>query len=137
MYTTIVIPTFNEEANVGYMIEHIRSLEFDIVVCDGHSTDRTREIAAAMGATILQRDGFGKGSAIIKAVDYALENGYDYVATIDCDRTYDYRDIPLLAEHISRYDMVANVLLQPVPMEACPPAGLKSFRWVTRPNWSY
>ncbi len=43
----IVIPTFNEEANIGTLLDHItrtNSSEIKIIVVDGLSTDRTREL---------------------------------------------------------------------------------------------
>jgi len=59
---SIVIPAFNEEKLLGESLAQIKSAaatfskldwEFEIIVCDNNSTDRTAEIARAAGATVV------------------------------------------------------------------------------------
>jgi len=55
---SIIIPTFNEEENIAETIDQVRKRDpghyaIEIIVSDGHSTDRTREIAAKAGATVV------------------------------------------------------------------------------------
>ena len=59
---SIVIPAFNEERLLGASLVQIKSAsmafsrigwEFEIVVCDNNSTDRTPEIARAAGAIVV------------------------------------------------------------------------------------
>ena len=45
MKVTVVIPTKNEEQNLPEVIEAVRPFADEILVVDGHSTDRTREVA--------------------------------------------------------------------------------------------
>lgn len=108
MRILVCLPTYNEHVNIRSMITSIHELGYDIVVCDGHSTDGTPDIARQMNVAVLERDGFGKGSAIIKGVHYALENDYDYFVNIDCDQTYEADDIRLLVEEAPDYDMVVG-----------------------------
>ncbi|MEM2817169.1 MAG: glycosyltransferase, partial [Archaeoglobaceae archaeon] len=45
MNVTVVIPTLNEEKGIGGVVESFKNLGFDVLVIDGNSKDRTREIA--------------------------------------------------------------------------------------------
>lgn len=49
---TVVIPVRNEEANLGACLDRLHAFA-SVVVVDSSSTDRTREIAEAAGATYL------------------------------------------------------------------------------------
>jgi len=42
---TVVIPTRDEEGLIGEIIDAVRPACDEVLVVDGHSTDRTREIA--------------------------------------------------------------------------------------------
>lgn len=86
MDVCILIPTLNEEKSIGDIIERFKRLGFDnIFVIDGHSTDRTVEIAKSKGAKVVLQSGKGKGQAIIEAFQL-LDN--EVVVMIDGDGTY-------------------------------------------------
>ena len=62
MKISIVIPAFNEERLLGESLAQIkaaarvfapRGWDFELIVCDNNSTDRTSEIARAAGATVV------------------------------------------------------------------------------------
>ena len=102
-----VIFTKNEEGGIAEVIRLTRPLVDDVYVVDGHSKDRTREIAAAEGAKILLDNGKGKGDGIrtaIKKIDF------DILVFIDADGSHDPRDIPKLVAPIKegRADMVVG-----------------------------
>ena len=75
------IITFNEADRIEACV---RSIEFcdEIVVVDAHSTDRTRELAATLGARVIERDWPGYRSQKQFAVDRAR---YDWVRCLDAD----------------------------------------------------
>jgi rSAM/selenodomain-associated transferase 2 len=54
---SVIIPALNEEANVGRLVEYLRlhggTALAEILVVDGGSRDRTRQIAAEAGAQVL------------------------------------------------------------------------------------
>src|SRR2546425_13095881 len=73
-----IVPSLNEEASVGRVIDEIRAFDagFDIVVVDDGSTDRTAGIAADRGAHVLRLPfNLGIGGAAPTGYRVALEHG--------------------------------------------------------------
>ena len=100
MNTCILIPTLNEEANIGWVIEGFIKQGFtDIFVIDGRSTDRTREIAERMGAKVVIQTGKGKGQAIREA--FGMIDS-DVVVIVDGDGSYLPDEVNRLLEPIRR-----------------------------------
>ena len=102
---TVVVPTRDEEGLVGEIIDAVRPSCDEVLVVDGHSKDRTREIAAAHGARVVLDHGKGKGEALRLALEEATG---DIVVFIDADGSHDPRDIPALVAPIAagQADMV-------------------------------
>jgi dolichol-phosphate mannosyltransferase len=69
-----------------------------VLVIDGRSTDRTREVAEAHGARVVLDGGKGKGQAIRQALG---ETTTDIVVFIDADGSHDPKDIPALVAPIA------------------------------------
>jgi dolichol-phosphate mannosyltransferase len=68
-----------------------------VLVIDGHSSDRTRDIAAAHGARVELDGGKGKGEALRRSMTSASG---DIVVFIDADGSHDPKDIPALVAPI-------------------------------------
>lgn len=96
---TVVIPARNEERSLGDVIRGCRPYADEILVVDGHSRDRTAEIARSLGARVILDGGRGKGDAIRCA---AAEIGTDVAVFIDADGSHDPNDIPALLEPIEK-----------------------------------
>ncbi len=96
---TVIIPTLNEEATIGGIIERSLPYADEIMVVDGHSSDRTREIARNMGAKVILDNKKGKGEAIRHSLAYVT---HGIVVFIDADGSHNPEDIPKLAEPILR-----------------------------------
>lgn len=94
---TVVIPTRDEEGLIGEIVDAVRPHGDDVLVVDGHSRDRTREIAAAHGATVILDNRKGKGEALRLSIKEATG---DIVVFIDADGSHDARDIPALVDPI-------------------------------------
>jgi dolichol-phosphate mannosyltransferase len=100
-----VIPTRDEEGLIGTIIDEVRPYADEVLVIDGHSRDRTRDIAAARGARVVLDRGKGKGDAIRLAFEVAAG---DIVVFIDADGSHESKDIPALVAPIAagQSDMV-------------------------------
>src|SRR4051812_42261286 len=94
---SVVIPTRDEEGLIAAIVEAVRPHATEILVVDGHSTDRTREIAAACGARVILDAGRGKGEALRRSFTEARG---EILVFIDADGSHDPNDIPRLVAPI-------------------------------------
>lgn len=92
---SVVIPTRDEEAAIGRVIDEVRaalsSMDHEILVVDTDSRDRTREIAAQRGARVVDEPRRGYGRAY--RTGFAAASG-EIVATLDADLTYPAERLP-------------------------------------------
>lgn len=84
---SIVVPTYNEEKNIERCLlalcnQSIPREDLEIIVVDGGSTDRTREIAAQYADVVMMQTSEGVGGARNDGFKAAK---YDIVATTDAD----------------------------------------------------
>lgn len=87
---SVLIPTLNEAPTIGSVVKEFQQLGYThILVMDGHSTDKTLEIARGLGVTVKTQTGKGKGNAIIEALEQIKQ---PYVVLVDGDGTYTARD---------------------------------------------
>ena len=102
---SVVIPAKNEQQNIAAMVRSVKPYADEVVVIDGHSADKTREVAQDEGAVVFLDDGKGKGSGIRKAIEVVKG---DVIVFIDADGSHDAADIPALVEPIveDRADLV-------------------------------
>ena len=92
----ILIPTLNEEESIQPVIREFRDLGYDnILVVDGHSTDKTVEKAKEAGAKVFIQSGSGKGQALKEVFGHIKEK---YILLIDGDGTYLPRDAARMLE---------------------------------------
>ena len=104
---TVVIPAKDEEGLIGEIIESVRPYADEVLVVDGHSRDRTRDIAIEHGARVIQDNGRGKGEALRLSIDAATTG---IVVFIDADGSHDPKDIPAMVAPIiaGNADMVVG-----------------------------
>jgi len=89
-----VIPCYNEEEGIRYVIERMPDYVDEIVVVDNSSTDRTGAIAREMGARVVLEKRKGYGRAYKTGIPAARS---DIVVTLDGDGSYPVEEIgPLL-----------------------------------------
>jgi glycosyltransferase involved in cell wall biosynthesis len=94
-----VVPALNEEGSIARVIEEIRAFDpgFEIVVVADGSTDRTPEVAAAAGATVLRLPfNLGIGGAVQTGFRYAAENGFELAVRVDGDGQHDPSELPAI-----------------------------------------
>jgi dolichol-phosphate mannosyltransferase len=94
---TVVVPAKDEEGLIGEIVDEVAPYADEVLVVDGHSRDRTREIAAAHGAHVILDGGRGKGEALRLSLREATG---DIVVFIDADGSHETKDIPRLVTPI-------------------------------------
>jgi dolichol-phosphate mannosyltransferase len=92
-----IIPTLNEETTLADVIVRCKPFVDEILVIDGHSKDRTAEVARSHGARFELDDQKGKGAAMRRAA--RMVQG-DILVFIDADGSHIPEDIPKLVEPI-------------------------------------
>jgi glycosyltransferase involved in cell wall biosynthesis len=88
----VIIPAYNEEANVAQVIQSVRQClpAADVVVINDGSSDRTARVAAQAGARVISHPyNMGYGAALQTGYKYARENDYRLLAQIDADGQHD------------------------------------------------
>ena len=88
----IMIPAYNEEKNIGEVIESLRrDAPFaDLLVIDDGSKDSTFDACRLLGADCARhRVNLGLSMAIRTGMKYALEHGYRYALQFDGDGQHD------------------------------------------------
>jgi len=105
--TLVVIPTYNEQANIVDMIAAVLNQPhaFHLLIIDDNSPDGTaldveRLMPTYNGRLFLQkRSGkLGLGTAYITGFKWALEHHYDYIIEMDADFSHKPTDLPRLLE---------------------------------------
>ena len=88
----VIIPAYNEEKAIGYVIQDIPSSVSEVIVISNNSTDDTIQVAKNAGATVLSESRKGYGYACLKGMEYIaqLETKPDIIVFLDGD----YSDYP-------------------------------------------
>jgi glycosyltransferase involved in cell wall biosynthesis len=107
----ICLPAYNEEENIGAVLDEIISSipgGFDVLVVDDGSTDRTRCICKLKNIMVIsQIYNMGYGAALKTAYKYATDHGYDYIIQMDADGQHDVSNIKYLYQALTEYDETA------------------------------
>lgn len=88
----VIIPAYNEEKAIGYVIQDIPSSVSEVIVISNNSTDDTIQVAKNAGATVLSESRKGYGYACLKGMEYIAqqETKPDIIVFLDGD----YSDYP-------------------------------------------
>lgn len=90
---SVIICTFNEEKNLPYVLPRIPAWVDEILLVDGHSTDKTIEVAKKLrpDTKVLYQPDKGKGDALRHGFKHASG---DIIVTLDADGATDPGDMP-------------------------------------------
>ncbi len=92
---SVVIPTHNEAQSIGRVLADLPAdIVTEILVVDSNSTDGTPEIAARMGARVVQEPRRGYGQACLTGL--AAANSPDVVVFLDGDYSDRPSELPIL-----------------------------------------
>ena len=86
MELSVVIITYNEEANIGRCLKSVQAVADDVVVVDSFSTDKTKQIVATHGARFVEHAFEGH----IEQKNWAITQAkYPWVLSLDADEALD------------------------------------------------
>ncbi len=93
------LPVYNEEKYLLDVLPVVKRYSQDVLVVDDGSSDRTPHLLAEMEgiAVIRHPQNQGYGAGLKSAFQFAIDNGYDALVTIDCDGQHEPRLIPEIA----------------------------------------
>ena len=82
-----IVPAYNEAGAIAGTIADIHAYtDFDVLVVDDGSTDRTADAALGAGAAVLRHPfNLGIGGAVQSGYRYAKDNDYDIAVQVDGD----------------------------------------------------
>ena len=110
MRTLVVLPTFNEAANIARVLRRVRNAvpTADVLVVDDASPDGTAGVARAVGAElggidVLDRTAkLGLGSAYRDGFAEGLRRGHHILVEMDSDLSHDPNALPALLDAVER-----------------------------------
>lgn len=106
---SVVVPVYNEEENVGLLVGRIEDAlqgkDYEIILVDDGSTDRTRQEIRKLNnphvALIELKKNYGQSLALAAGIDYAKG---DYIITMDGDLQNDPGDILMMLNKAKNED---------------------------------
>jgi len=110
----VVIPTYNEVANIELVVDRVRASVPDahVLVVDDGSPDGTGAVADRLaqhdaGVHVLHRPAKeGLGAAYLAGFDWGLEQGYDVLVEMDADGSHLPEQLPRLLAALPSADLV-------------------------------
>ncbi|MCB0364365.1 MAG: polyprenol monophosphomannose synthase [Bdellovibrionaceae bacterium] len=117
MKTLVVIPTYNEAANIVSLISEIRGARpgLHVLVVDDNSPDGTAGLVEKLGEShpgevhCLKRPGKqGLGRAYVAGFGWGLDRGYEVVVEMDADFSHRPVDLVKVLEAANSHDFVVG-----------------------------
>ncbi|HLW67951.1 MAG TPA: polyprenol monophosphomannose synthase [Gemmataceae bacterium] len=110
----VSLATYNEHDNLAALVHAIQqhAPHADILIIDDNSPDGTGQLADELAAhdsriRVLHRPGkLGLGTALLAAMQYAMEHGYDFHLNMDADFSHPPGEIPHLLAGMSDHDVM-------------------------------
>jgi glycosyltransferase involved in cell wall biosynthesis len=99
---TVIIPCLNEEQGIEKVLRAMPEFVDEVIVVDNASTDRTSEVATALGAKVIREDVRGYGRAYKRGF---ADAGGDLIVTLDGDHSYPVDALSYLIEAFLHLDV--------------------------------
>ena len=108
MRTLVVLPTYEEAANIREAITRVRAAlpDADVLVVDDNSPDGTADVAQAVGAELdrvevsVRPGKAGLGSAYRHGFELALAGGYEAIIQMDADLSWSESALPAMLDRL-------------------------------------
>ena len=123
----VLIPTYNNEQTLTDVIRSVQEYSEDIIVVNDGSTDSTAALLQKFQQINLvsYTPNRGKGYALRKGFQRAIELGYDYVISIDSDGQHFAEDLPKFLRAVQ--DHPAAIIMGVRNMEQASVPGKSNF----------
>lgn len=104
------LPVYNEVSHVTPVLDEVVRYAGDVLIVDDGSTDGTADLLAKRNdiKVIRHEKNRGYGAALITAFNYAVENDYCVLVTIDCDGQHEPQRICQLVSACRDADIVSG-----------------------------
>jgi len=114
---SVILPAYNEEDNIGPMVESAREVlpsivsDYEIIVVNDGSRDRSAEVLQELSAahpevrTVTHETNQGYGAALKSGIRAAR---MDLIFFTDCDLQFDLRELPGLLQWVGDFDVAAG-----------------------------
>jgi len=112
---SVVVTVYNEQENIAPLIQQVdealRDIDYELILVDDGSTDRTREevrtYAHERVRMVELRKNYGQSTAMTAGIDEACGR---FIALMDGDLQNDPRDIPMMLHKLKKeeWDVVAG-----------------------------
>lgn len=110
MKINVIIPAYNEEQSIANVLRDIpKDVVEEVIVCNNASTDNTKSVALANGATVVDQPLKGYGNACLKGIEHikakSIEQQPDIVVFLDGDYSDHPEELPHLIQPILEDNM--------------------------------
>lgn len=115
--TLVIIPSFNERENIVALIEQILAEreDIDVLVVDDASPDGTATLIEELQKKhpsrlnlIVRAGKGGRGSAVLRGFQFAMEHDYDQVFEMDADFSHKPSELHLFFAKIPHHDVIVR-----------------------------
>lgn len=106
--TLLIIPAYNEEENIKTVVEEVEKHNYDYIVINDGSKDKTAQICKEENINMLDLPfNLGLAGAVQAGMKYSLYNNYDIAIQIDGDGQHDISYVHLLIDEIEKGATIA------------------------------
>lgn len=104
------LPVYNEALTVHSVLDEVAKYAPHILVVNDGSTDETRQRLSERSdiAVIDHAQNRGYGAALKSAFRFAIDEGYEFVVTLDCDGQHQPKRIPRFISACKNADIVSG-----------------------------
>lgn len=134
MKTAVIIPVYNHEHAIGFVVDQVRTFGLPVVLVD----DGSNAACAAVLETLAKQDGVslykrekngGKGAAVMSGLEEAKRLGFTHAIQIDADGQHALKDLPKFLEAAEKNP---EALVTGIPVyDASVPKGRLYARYLT------
>ncbi|PHS18715.1 MAG: dolichyl-phosphate mannose synthase [Blastopirellula sp.] len=104
------LPVFNEQDTVNEVLDEVLRYSEHVLVVDDGSSDNTSELLKQRTdiQVVTHEKNLGYGAALKTAFEYAEQEDYEIVVTIDCDGQHEPQRIPRFVAACKNVDIVSG-----------------------------